>query len=102
VRRGLERSFFLAPLLLLLLFHELLQLPLRLLLALRLFFLLLLLEGAKPGRPGRPSRDERSLGLLVHVMGVPRGPVAARTIDEDMSTINTSTPQIHMHDNSTI
>jgi len=89
VRRGLERSFFLAPLLLLLLLLELLrllssvlllQLPPRLLLALLLFFLLLLLKGAKPGRPGRPSRDERTLGLIVHGMGVHRSPVAARTI----------------------
>jgi len=89
VRRGLERSLFLATLLLLLLLLELLrllsavlllQLLPRLLLALQLFFLLLLLEGAKPGRPRRPSRDERSMGLLVHGMGVPRSPVATRTI----------------------
>jgi hypothetical protein len=56
------------------------QMPPRLLLALLLFFLLLLLDGAKPGRPGRPPRDERSLGLLVHRVGIPRGPVAARPI----------------------
>ena len=78
VRRGLDWSFFLAPLLLLPLL--LLQLLPRLLPTLLLFFLLLLLDGAKPGRPGRPSRDKRSLGLLVHRMGVLRGPVAARTI----------------------
>ena len=92
VRRGLERSFFLARLLLLLLLLLellrllsavlLLQLPPRLLLGLLLFFLLLLLEGAKPGRLGRLSRDERSMGLLVHGMGVPRSPVTARTITD--------------------
>ena len=89
VRRWLEWPFLLAPLLLLLLLLELLwllsavlllQLPPHLLLALLLFFILLLLDGVKAGRPGRPSHDERSLGLLVHRMGVLRGPVAARTI----------------------
>ena len=89
MRRGLERSFFLAPLLLLLLevlrllsAVLLLQLPPHLLLALLLLSLLLLLDGAKPGRPGRPSHNERSLRLLVHRMGIPRGPVAARTVTD--------------------
>ena len=89
LRWGLERSFFLAPLSLLLLPLELLrlllaalllQLPLRLLLLqltsclllLLLLLLPLLLEGAKTGRPRRPSRDKRSRGLLVHRTGTPR------------------------------
>jgi len=88
VRRRLERFLRrLAPSLLLLLKLPrllltvlLLQLPPRLLLTLLLLFLLLLLDGAKPDRLGRPSRDERSLGLLVHRTGIPRGPVTARPI----------------------
>jgi len=78
VRRRLERFLRrLAPPLLLLpklpwllLTVLLLQLPPHLSLTLLLLFLLLLLDGVKPGRPGRPSRDERSLGLLVYRTGI--------------------------------
>jgi len=88
VRRRLEQFLRrLAPPLLLLLKLPrllltvlLLQLPPHLLLALLLLFFLVLLDGAKPSRPGPPYLDERSLGLLVHRTGIPRGPVAARPI----------------------
>ena len=99
LRWGLERSFFLAPLSLLLLPLELLrlfmaslllQLPLRLLLLqlmsclllLLLLLLPLLLEGAKTGRPTHPSRDKRSRDLLIHRTGTPRRLVATRPITD--------------------
>jgi len=87
-RRRLERlPRRLVPLLLLLLELPrllltvmLLQLPTCLLLPLLLFFLLLLVDGGKPGRPGRSPRNKRGLGLFVHRTGIPRSPVAARPV----------------------
>jgi len=95
LRRELERSFFLAPQMLLLLPLEhllLLFLLLLLLLLLRLprylahplhillLFLLLLLEGAKTNGLGSPSRDEGGRRLLLHRVGIPRRLVAARRV----------------------
>jgi len=89
LRRGLERPFLLAPLLLLLLLpleRLLLLLLLFLLLLLLLLlwlprchalplllllFLLLLLESSKASGLGSPSRDERGRRLLLHRVDVP-------------------------------
>jgi len=96
LRRGLEGSLFLAPLMLLLLPLEhllllfllllllllLLRLPrcLALPLLLLLLFLLLLLEGPKASRLGSPSRDEGGRRLLLHRAGIPRRLVTARRV----------------------
>ena len=108
MRWGLERSFSLALLGLLLLSLEhlllllylllllllllfpvflrllmaalLLRLPPCLTLSLLLLLLPLLLEGAETSRPGRPFRDKGCRRLLIHRAGIPRRLVATRCV----------------------